>query len=104
MRSRRNPAHVRERDRGPDGAVAAHAEIPGIVEEDEPGRAIRCCRLAKQGADHRVEAARLVEREGADVIVPLGEDVTSRGQRARSEIGPARDHETGRFSFGMRID
>ena len=55
-------------DDEPDGAVAAHAEIADVVEEDHAGRARRVVRLAQQRADHHVRAARLVDDARAEVV------------------------------------
>jgi hypothetical protein len=63
--------HVRESHCSADGAVTAHAEKAGVVEEDEPCGAAWVDRLAKQRADHGVESAWFVERKGASVVVLL---------------------------------
>ena len=82
-----DPAQVGQRDGHADRAVAAHAEVADVVEEDHAGRARRVGRLAEQRADHHVRAARLVDHGRAERVVPVAEDRQPLGHRAR---GPGR--------------
>ena len=76
------PAHMRERHRKADRAVAAHAEIADIVEEDHAGGAGLIVRLAQKRADQRIVAARLVDGEAAVVV-----EVVERSARAFRPAG-----------------
>ena len=76
MRARRDPAQMCQRDGHADRAVAAHAEVADVVEEDHARRAGRVARLAEQGADQHVGPARLVH--------------DGRAERGRAATGSAR--------------
>ncbi len=97
-------AEMRQRHRGADRPMAAHAEKADVVEEDQPGGASRILRLAQQRADQRVEAARLVDDESPDMIEFLGEALAPLGERAAAERRPAFDDEPRRFALGVGID
>ena len=97
-------AQVGEGDHEADGAVAAHVEEADVIEEDHAGLAGGVVRLAEQGADDGVVAARLIDDGGADVIeVRRG---TGRGVpgRAAAEIGAAGNDDAGGLAAGVGID
>ena len=52
-----------------DGAVAAHAEVADVVEEDDARRAGRVDRRAQQRAHDDLAAARLQHSGGAPVVI-----------------------------------
>ena len=82
-------AEVRERDDDADGAVAAHAEVADVVEEDDAGGAGRIGRLAEQRADDDVGAARLVDDGGAEAVEAVAEDRARRSASVpRPRSGP----------------
>ena len=70
LKARLHAAEVRQRRQQADGAVTAHAEVADVVEEEDARGARRVARLAQQGADDRVGAARLVDHGGAEGVVP----------------------------------
>ena len=104
MAPRSDATEMRQRRRGADRPVAAHAEKADVVEEDQTGGASRILRLAQQRADQRVEAARLVDDESPDMIEFLGEALTPLGERAAAERRPAVDDEPRRLALGVGID
>ena len=59
--SRLHLAGERQRRDEADGAVAAHAEIADVVEEDDAEAAVAAMRRAQERADDGVRAARLVD-------------------------------------------
>ena len=99
-----DPAQVGQRHGDADRAVAAHAEVADVVEEDDAGGGGRIDRLEDQGADHHVRAARLVDDGRAERVVTVAEDREAIGHRAVAELGPARDHHAGRLAAGVRVD
>ncbi len=82
-------AEMGERRDEADGAVAAHAEVSDVVEEDHAGGAARIDGLAEQGADDEIGTARLVDHGGAELIEIATEALAPLGHRAGAEIGPA---------------
>ena len=79
-----NFAEVRERGQQADGSVAAHSEIPDVVEEDHARRAVFFVRLDQQRPDDDVRATWLVHRGRAD------SGRTSRGRSPRApQSGPS---------------
>ena len=68
--------------------MAAHAEVSDIVEEDDAGRARRVMRFAKERADERVVAARLVDGEAAEMIELTGEASEPFSKRTAPNGGP----------------
>ena len=103
MAPRPEPAHMRERRRQADRPVAAHAEIADIVEEDDAGGAGGVMRLAQKRADHRVVAARLVDREAADMIELRGEAREPFAQRPAAQRRSAIDDHARRLAFRMGV-
>ncbi|MNL47993.1 hypothetical protein D3C87_1708150 [compost metagenome] len=87
-----------------DGAVAAHAQVPGIVEEDHAGGVCRVLRRAKQGAHHDVAAAGLQDGCRAPCVVFVGQAALPFGHVARAQIGKAGDDKPGGFTAGMGVD
>src|SRR5699024_454124 len=59
MPARPDPAQMCQRPGEADGPVAAHPQIPDIVEEYDAGAAIRIHRLDQQGAYPDLRAPRL---------------------------------------------
>ena len=93
-----------QRHRDADRAVAAHAQVADVVEEDD-ARGGRTGRPARgQGADHHVRAARLVDDGRAERVVTVAEDGQALGHRAGAELGAARDDHAGRLAAGVGVD
>ena len=99
-----NAAEVRERNRHADRAVAAHAEVARIVEEDHAGRAFAVGRLAQERADQRVGASWLEDHGLAKVVVFATHARQPLLQAADAEVRPALDHDACRFALGMGVD
>ena len=104
MRAGADPPEVRERGHEADRAVAAHADVADVVEEDHAGGARGVLRRDEQRAHQHVRAARLVDDRGAEPVELAPEALAPRGERARSEIGAAGDDHARRLASGMRID
>src|SRR5437867_4941598 len=97
-------AQVRERNDKPDRAVATHAEITNIVEEDNARGARVIVRFANQRADEHFGAAWFVDDGGAKIVVLLAEDPEPVGQAAGTEVRPSTDDDARRFAGGVGID
>ena len=82
------PTHMRQRRRQANRAVAAHAEIADIVEENDAGCTGGVVRLAKKRADHRIVAARLVNGIAAEMVEIRGEAGEPFLERAAANGGP----------------
>ncbi|MNT08118.1 hypothetical protein D3C72_1428500 [compost metagenome] len=73
-----------------DGAVAAHPQVAGVVEEDDAGGVGRILWCAKQCAYHDIAAARFQHGGGAPGIMFGGKAVLPFGHAARAQVGKAR--------------
>src|SRR5690606_24272663 len=71
--TRLNAALMRQRPGQADGAVATHAQIADIVEEDHARAATRIGGFQQQRTDHRVRSARLAGDGAAPMIVAVAE-------------------------------
>jgi hypothetical protein len=85
--------------------VAAHAEITGIVEEDDRGGAARVVRREQICADKDVGTARFAEDGAAEMVVVGAETVKSVGEGAGAQVEARIVEEDGAgwFSGGMRV-
>jgi len=93
-----------EGDGDADGAMAAHAKISGVVEEDDSSDAGWIDGLNQESANQHVGTTRLA-KDGAPVeVVMAAEAVKALAGRAGAEIRPAGENAPGWFSRGMRID
>ena len=104
MRARSDTSHVRKGHRQPHRAVAAHADVADVVEEDDTRSAAFVLRLAQQRANQSVISTRLVHGEAAIVIELLGEAPASFRQRPGSQWGSAFDDEPCRLAFSVAVD
>jgi hypothetical protein len=87
-----------------DGSVAAHAEIPDIIEEDY-GR----CRgwiewFAEKRADNDLRSARFADNSRAEVIKFLLETIEPSGQISFSQVRATSNDNACRFPLGVRVD
>jgi hypothetical protein len=78
---------VGEGDDEADGAVATHAEVADVIEEDDAGGAGGVDGCAEQGADEDVGAAGLVDDGGAEPIVRFAKRSQTFGHGAGAEVG-----------------
>ena len=99
-----DPAQVGEGHHQADGAVAAHAQVAAVVEEDHPGAGLGIDRLAVQRADQHIAAARLQHAGGAPVVMPFGENLPALGHAAGAEVGETVQHQPGGFAAGVGIE
>ncbi len=95
---------MRQRGDQPDGAVAAHAQIAGVIEEDHPCAGVGVHWCAQQRTYQHIAAARLQHAGGPPGIVPFGQQLPALGHGARAEIRETLDHQTRGLTPGMRVD
>ena len=98
-----DPAHMRKRHGEANRPVAAHAEVSDIVEENDAGRARRVMRFAKERADERVVAARLVDGGAAEMIELAGEASEPFGKRTFAQRRPAIDDDASGLALRMGV-
>jgi hypothetical protein len=96
---------VRERDDQADRAVAAHAEVTHVVEEDHARGAARVGGRQEQPADEHVRAARLVHDRGAEGVVLFAEEGQALGEGSAAQVGgrPPDDDPCG-LAARVRVD
>src|SRR5581483_11446233 len=104
VNARSDAPHIGKGDNCSDRAVAAHAEIAGIVVKYQPGRAARIGGFAQKGADDRLKAARLIEREAPDLVEAIGKNAPPFRQPAGTKLRTALDHKSRWLSLRVRID
>src|ERR1019366_8836522 len=97
-------AHVFQGGQQADGAVAAHAQVADVVEEDHAGVVGGAGRLAQQRAHDGVVAARLIHGGRAEAVEPGAEAGQALGDGAVAQVGAARDDDARGFSAGVRIN
>lgn len=92
---------VIQRTHQADGAVAAHAQVAAVVEEDHPGTGIRRLGFAQQGPHQHIAAPRLQHAGRAPAIVALLQDRQPFGHRTAAQIGKAVDNQASRLAPRM---
>jgi hypothetical protein len=102
-RARLEAAQVRQRHDEADGAVAAHAEVADIVEEDDAELAGLVMRLDEERAHDDVGAARFADDGRAEVVVLLLENLHPLAERSAAQVRTALEHEARRLAAGMGI-
>lgn len=80
-------AKPRQRGDKPDGAVAAHIQKTGVVEENDASGGRRRDRLAQQRADQHIVAARFENHRLTPAIEVTGETVAALRHAAAAEVG-----------------
>ena len=96
-------AQVTERDHYAHQAMAAHAQVADIVEEDHARRAARVRAFAQQRADHVVRATRLAQHHAPQTVVIAAQFLHLLNQSS-TQIGATGYHQASRFTAGVRID
>ncbi|MNM97044.1 hypothetical protein D3C81_1095400 [compost metagenome] len=96
--ARLNAAHMRQRPGQADGAVATHAQIADIVEEDHACTAARIGGLQQQRTDHRVRTARLAGDGAAPMIVAVAEDFAALRKASLAQVREARHDDSRGFA------
>lgn len=94
-------AKPRQRGDKPDGAVAAHIQKTGVVEENDASGGRRRDRLAQQRADQHIVAARFENHRLTPAIEVTGETVAALRHAAAAEVGEAVNDQAGGFAAGV---
>ena len=102
--ARPNAAEVLERAHDADQAVAAHAEVGAVVEEDDAGDGAVGDGRREQRADDRVVSARLAHDGAAQMVVVRAQIVAPLRHRRAGRLRPAVDDDARRLAFGVRVD
>ena len=97
-------AQMRERDGDADGSVSAHAQVAGVVEEDDAGCRRWIDRLHEIGAHKHVGAARFAKDGAAEVVVAAAEMFKAFGERSGARIRKAIQNAAGGFARGVGVD
>jgi hypothetical protein len=97
-------AQVSQRYRDADGAVAAHAQVAGVVEEDDTRSAGRINGLDEKRSDQDIGAAWLAEDGASQVVVVVAQTIEALSERAGAEIGAAGEDAASGLPGGVRID
>ena len=84
-----------------DGAVPAHAQITGIVEEDHAAGGICRHRLAVQRADQYIVATGLQQAGPAPLVMLVAQGIALLGNGAPGQVRKAFEHQAGGFAAGM---
>jgi hypothetical protein len=98
-----NAVQMSKRREKPDGAMAAHAEISDVIEEDNPCIGGRISRWTQQRSHDCVRTARFVDNSGSNMVKVLAKPNKPLTDAAGSQIGAATEHDPGGFTAGMRV-
>lgn len=101
MNAWQDTAKPRQRGDKPDGAVAAHIQKTGVVEENDASGGRRRDRFAKQRADQHIAAARFENHRLTPAIEVTGETVATFRHAAAAEVGEAVNDQAGGFAAGV---
>ncbi len=104
MRAGRDFSQMGQRDDEADGAVAAHAQVADVIEEDDTGGAGLIDRFAEQRAYDDIRSARLVDDGGTEAVVEALKAFQPLGEGAVAEVGAAGDDEARRLSGGVGVE
>ncbi|MNE57122.1 hypothetical protein D3C80_1520710 [compost metagenome] len=104
MHTGADPAQVCQRGHQANGAVAAHSQVAGVVEENHPGTGTRVHRLAQQCAHQYVAAPWFQHAGGAPLIVVLGQSLATFGHTAAAQVRETGGHQAGGFAAGVGVD
>ena len=102
--ARGDAAQVGERCDQPDGAVATHAQVAAVVEEDHARCVGGILRRAEQRPHHHVAATRLQHGGCPPGIVALGQQRTPFGHGAGAQVWKAVDDKPGRLAARVGVD
>src|SRR6185503_7321027 len=94
----------RERRHKADRAVAAHAEVADVVEEDDTEAAIAAVGRTQQRTDDDIGPARLVDDCGTVVVELLTEARETVAERPAAQVWSAIQHQPGWLPAGVRVD
>jgi hypothetical protein len=100
----RDLSHVLERAHQTYHAVAAHAEVAYVVEEDDAAGGPLVYWLAQHRAHDGIVPTRLPHDGRTEIIVIPTEQHHSFCHRPGPQSGKPRDHDTGWFTACVRVD
>ena len=93
-----------QRDGDADRAVPAHAQVAGVIEEQDARGAVPARRRNQEGSDQCIRSPRFEDDRSADVIMIAGQAFDAFLHAAVAEVRAAVDNDPGWFAFGMRVD
>ena len=97
-------AEMGQRGDDADRAMATHAEVAGIVEEDDARDCLRRNGRLQDGTDHAFAAARLGDQRSSQPIGFVAEPCQACGHVARAEVGHPLDDHARRLAGSVRVD
>ena len=104
MRTRLDPAQIRERGYNTDGSMPAHAQASAVVEENDARNAVRTGGLAEQCAHHCFGGTRFGDQSPAEGFVILLKQKATLLQVAAAEVRATVNDGSGGLTASMRID
>jgi hypothetical protein len=97
-------AQVSHRHRHADGAMAAHAQVAGVVEEHDARGAGWVNGLHQERSDQDIGPARLAEDGAPKMVVMVAQVIEALSERANAEVGAAGEDAASGLPGGVRID
>ncbi|MCY1449926.1 hypothetical protein D9M71_666990 [compost metagenome] len=104
VHARTDLAQVCQRRHQANGAVAAHAKVAGIVEENHSGAGSGVDRFAQQCADQHVAAPWFEHAGGAPLIMVFSQSPKPFGHAAGTQVGKTAGHQAGGFAASVGVD
>ncbi len=95
---------VGEGDNEADGAVAAHAEVADVVEEEDAGLTGGVMGRDEEGTHHDIRTTGFVDDGGAEGVELILETPEAVGQGTVAEVGAALEDDAGGFTAGMGVE
>jgi hypothetical protein len=89
---------MRERDHEANRAMPAHTQISDVIEKNGAADARFVFRLNEQRSDDDIGTARLIHNGGTESVELLLKFFASCGDRAATEVRPARDDNARRLT------
>ena len=102
--TRCDQAQVLQRGDQADGAVAAHVQVTGVVEEDHPAGGVGRHWRAVQCANQHIVAAWLQQAGAAPPVVQFAQFVTLFGHASAPQLRKALHHQAGWFATRVGVD
>jgi hypothetical protein len=93
-----------QRTHDANGAVAAHAEVCSIVEEDHTCRGTWIHRWREQRTDNRIVTAGLTYHGAAQMIESRAHILATLSHGGSAGLRPTIQHDASRFTLGVRVD
>jgi hypothetical protein len=101
MRTGLDSAQICKRGYDTDGSMAAHAQAPAVVEENDARDAVVAGRLAEQCAHHSFGSTRFGDKSTTERIMFLLEQKPTLLQVTISKVRAAFDDGSGRLAAGV---